>query len=265
MLRMGSRYATPQWEAPKFSFNSPNHADAWKSFYTRAHDFLEALDIDPDVEDQGKKGWRQIKMMFKDKDCISLQTLIHNQTISPDAQWTPSLILKAIQLVIKEDFHFWHHRDELLTDLQQLPDEGIRALSTHIITLEGRCRFPLQEIKKMMKLIVLQHTVTYHETCDWIQVQDQDALTYQSLLNYCTQLEARCNQFKQAQVQGRAQLASITLASASKSLHMQSATTQITCKRCGYTHPHTNCPAFNKECYNCHNKGHFTALCRKPK
>ena len=26
-----------------------------------------------------------------------------------------------------------------------------------------------------------------------------------------------------------------------------------------------SCPTFNKECYNCHNKGNFTALCRKPK
>ena len=156
-------------------------------------------------------------MMFGDEDGIALKTLIDSQTISPDAQWTPSLMLKAIQLVIKEDVHFWHHRDELLTDLQQLPDKSIHAFSTCIITLVGKCRFPLQEIKEMMKLMVLQHAVKYHERCNWIQLQDQDALTYQSLLNYCTQLEARCDQLKQAQVQGRAQLASITLASAAPS------------------------------------------------
>ena len=108
---MGSRSTNPCWGVPKFSFNSPNQADAWKSFYARALDFLEVLDIDPDVEDQGKKGWRQIKMMFEDEDCTALQTLIDNQTISPEAQQTPSLALKAIQLVIKEDVHFWHHRD----------------------------------------------------------------------------------------------------------------------------------------------------------
>ena len=56
-------------------------------------------------------------MMFKDEDRTALQTLIDNQTISPEAQQTPSLVLKAIQLVIKEDVYFWHHRDELLTDL----------------------------------------------------------------------------------------------------------------------------------------------------
>ena len=114
---MVSRSSAPHWEAPKFSFNAPNQVDAWKSYYTRVLDFLEALDIDPNVEDQGKRGWRQIKMRFEDEDHLALQTLIDNQTITPAAQQTPSLVLKAIQSVIKEDVHFWHHRDELLTDL----------------------------------------------------------------------------------------------------------------------------------------------------
>ena len=87
---MASRSSAPSWEAPKFSFNAPNQADAWKSFYTWALDFLEALDIDPDVEDQGKKDWRQIKMMFEDEDCIALQTLIYNQTITPVDPFPPS-------------------------------------------------------------------------------------------------------------------------------------------------------------------------------
>ena len=52
---MASRSSAPCWEAPKFSFNASDQADAWKSFYTQALDFLEALDIHPDVEDQGKK------------------------------------------------------------------------------------------------------------------------------------------------------------------------------------------------------------------
>ena len=263
---MASRSSAPCWEAPKFLFNTPYQVDAWKSFYTRVLDFLEALDIDPNVEDQGKRGCGQIKMMFEDVDCLALQTLIDNQTITPAAQQTPSLALKAIQSVMKEDVHFWHDRDELLTDLQQLPNKGIHALSTCITTIIGKCSFPSQEIKDMMKLMVLQHTVKYHEVQDRICLQDQSTLTYQSLLNYFTQLEARCEQFKQVQAQGRAQLSSITMASATPSLLLaQSGITNISCKRCGYTHPHTSCPTYNKECYNCHSKGHFTALCSKPK
>ena len=102
---MVSRSSTPCWEAPKYAFNVPNQAEEWKSFHTRTLDFLETLDIDPDVEDQDKKGWRQIKMMSEGKDCQALQTLTDNQTISPDAQQTPALTLRAIQSVIKEDIH----------------------------------------------------------------------------------------------------------------------------------------------------------------
>ena len=43
---------TPQWEAPKFSFNAQDQATEWKQFYIRAVDYLEALDIDPDQEDE---------------------------------------------------------------------------------------------------------------------------------------------------------------------------------------------------------------------
>ena len=226
---MGSRSTTPHWEAPKFLFNSPNQVDAWKSFYIRALNFLEALDIDPDEEDQEKKGWKKIKMMFEDEDHQALQALIDNQTISPEAQLTPSLMPKAIQSILKEDVHFWHHRDELLTDLQQLSNEGIHALSTHIITLIGKCRFPLQEVKGIMKLMVLQHAVKYLWAQDWIHLQHQDSLTYQSLLNYCTQLEARCKHYQQAWVHDKAQLTTIIAASVTpSSLHMQSVTANAT-------------------------------------
>ena len=56
------------WEAPKFNFNSPHQLEDWKIFYTRALDYLEALNIDnAEADDQGTD-WKQLKMMFKGKD-----------------------------------------------------------------------------------------------------------------------------------------------------------------------------------------------------
>ena len=55
----------PHWEASKFPLNSQNQVKDWKLFYTSGLDILEALDINPDEEDQGKKVWYQIKMMFE--------------------------------------------------------------------------------------------------------------------------------------------------------------------------------------------------------
>ena len=55
----------PHWEAPRFSFNIENQVAEWKQFYIRAIDYLEALDVDPDKEDETKRRWCQIKMMFQ--------------------------------------------------------------------------------------------------------------------------------------------------------------------------------------------------------
>ena len=97
--KMASRN-TLHWEAPRFSFSSQNQAD------TRALDFLETLDINPDEEDQGKKGWCQIKMMFEGDNHQALPTLSKNNNISSEAQCTPTLALNMIQSVIKRRCQF---------------------------------------------------------------------------------------------------------------------------------------------------------------
>ena len=91
---------TSRWEAPKFSFTSKDEAAAWKEFYTRAIDYLETLDIDTEAEDENKKGWKQIKMMFTEEDRQALQILINNNTITPEDHHTPIRALKAIQTTI---------------------------------------------------------------------------------------------------------------------------------------------------------------------
>ena len=76
------------WEAPKFSFNSPNQVAEWQTFYTRALDFQEALDIDPEAADQNICRWRQRKMMFEGEDHQALQTLIDINAVTLEAQQT---------------------------------------------------------------------------------------------------------------------------------------------------------------------------------
>ena len=125
----------PCWEAPTFSFNADNQAKEWKKFHTRVIDFLEALNIDPDTPDKSKCGWHQIKMMFQDGDREALQALLDNNTITPEDQLTPTRVLNAIQTSIKEDEHFWHYRDELLSDFRQEHQEGIHSLNNRITQL----------------------------------------------------------------------------------------------------------------------------------
>ena len=191
----------------------------WKLFYTRALDFLKALNINSDEEEQGKRGWCQTKMMFEGDDHQGLQTLIDNNTISPEVQCMPSLTLNAIQSVIK-DVHFWHYYDKILSDLYQLPEEGTHLLNTHITTLVNKCRFSNEETKETIKVMLLQHALKYHEETDWICIQNHNTLSYQSLLVHCKQLEQHCEQLQQAKAQGKAQLTSLILTSATNTQSM---------------------------------------------
>ena len=64
--------------SPLISFSTANQAEEWKTFYVRAIDYVETLDIDIEPSYQTKMGWKQIKMMFTGEDRQALQTLIDN-------------------------------------------------------------------------------------------------------------------------------------------------------------------------------------------
>ena len=115
--------------------------------------------------------------------------------------------------------------------------------------------------------MLLQHAVRFHKARDWICLQDQNQLTYASLLQHCKTLDQRCEQYQKAQIKGRAELTTLSAATArASSVHQDNVTLHNTqCTRCGYKHPLDNCPAKGKECYNCHGLNHYTALCRCPK
>ena len=96
--------------------------DNWKAFYTRALDYLEALNIDTHEPNVSKIGLKQWKMMFEGKDWQMLQTLVDNETIMLDHQKTHRHVLDAIANTIKSEDHFWHFWDELLLDVCKRPD-----------------------------------------------------------------------------------------------------------------------------------------------
>ena len=116
--------------------------------------------------------------MFQGEDRQTLQTMINNNTITAEDQQTPTKAVKAIQLCIKDEEHFWYFRAEVMSDVQQQPNEQIHALNTRITTLVKNCRFQDQNTTDTIKIMLLQHAVRFHEARDWICLQDQNQLTY---------------------------------------------------------------------------------------
>ena len=254
------------WTAPTFSFDAADQPTAWEDFYIRALDYLETLRIKPDVEDREMKGWTEIKMMFTGEDRRALQTLIDNDTITEADQRTPRLALKAIQTAIKEGEHYWHYRDEVLSDIRQQPEEQVHTLSNRIINLINNCNFQDQQTAETLKIMLLQHTIKYHEARNWIRLQDPTTLTYKTLLQHCKQLEQRCEQFKKARLKGRAELTTLANASVTQtSIHQDAITKHSSynsCYRCGYSHVNRDCPARGQRCFKCNRLGHFSHLCK---
>ena len=156
------------WEPP-FHFNSINQSEDWSVFYTRALDYLDALDIELDEVDKSHKGWKQLKLMFEGEDRKALQILRDNGVMTMEHMKNPRAALDATVTTIKSEEHFWAHRDELASDLQQQPGEGIHVLCQHICDLITKSKSMHAPTIEMLKIMVLQHAVRYHEARDWIR------------------------------------------------------------------------------------------------
>ena len=84
-------------------------------------------------------------MMFQGDDRQTLQNMIDKNSITAEDQQTPTKALKAIHSCIKGEEYFWYFRDEVMSDVQQQPNEQIHALNTRITTLVNNCRFQDQK------------------------------------------------------------------------------------------------------------------------
>ena len=166
-----------------------------------------------------------------------------------------------MQTTIKEDEHFWHFRDELFSNVRQEQHEGMHTFNNRITTLVNNCKLTDKSIKETIKIMLLSHAVRYHKARDWIRLQDQSTLAYQSLSNHCKLLGQWCEQYKKAQLKGKAQLTTLTAATSTTSSVCQDAITTHTrqpkCQGCGYSHLQGDCPATNQWCYNCNGIGHY--------
>ena len=151
--------------------------------------------------------------------------MIDNNTITQEDQLTPTKAFKATQSCIRDEEHFWYFRDEVMSNVRQQPNEQIHALNTRITMLVNNCRFQDQQTTETFKIMLLQHAGQFHEARDWIHLQDQSQLTYASLIQHCKMLEQCCEQFQKPQIKGRAELTTLSAATATaSSVHQDKST-----------------------------------------
>ena len=130
---MASSHPHSSWEAPTFHFNSPNQSKDWRIFYTRALDYLDTLDIEPDHADDNQRGWKQLKLMFEGKDRQDLQTLIDNGIIMPE-DMKPRATLDATVTTINLEQHFGPTRMNLSLTLGNSLARGYMCCPSAFLT-----------------------------------------------------------------------------------------------------------------------------------
>ena len=122
--------------------------------------------------------------------------LTDNGTITEENMKTPCDTLDAISTTIKAEKHFWAHRDELISDVRQQPNEGIHALSQHISSPHYKVQVP----PHLNPGDAEDHSLT---TCSVLPrgqrlgSASKTSLSspINSLLSHCKLLESRCKQY----------------------------------------------------------------------
>ena len=86
-------------------------------------------------------------------------------------------------------------------------------------------KFTDSSTKETLKIMLLAHAIKYHEARGWIRLQNQSTLTYQLLLAHGKLQKQRCEQYQKAQLRGRAELTTITVAAlVTSSVHQDTVT-----------------------------------------
>ena len=118
--------------------------------------------------------------MFTGEDRQALQTMIDNNTITQQDQHAPVHALKAIKTAIRDEEHYWHYRDEILSNIRQQPEEQVHMLNNRIITLVNNCSFQDQQTAETIKSCSynMQSDITKHVTGSHYRTQQHSPTSH---------------------------------------------------------------------------------------
>ena len=104
-----------------------------------------------------------------------------------------------------------------MSDFCQQPNEQVHALNNRITMSVNNCKFGDHQTKEIIKIMLMQHSIKYHEARYSIRLQNQSQLMYSALLQCCKTLEQHCKQFQKAQIKGHAELRTLSADTSSTS------------------------------------------------
>jgi len=149
--------------------------------------------------------------------------------------------------------------DFKLHSLKQLDGEVIRDYANRLLKVARKCTFTegatalAQQQQAVISCLVIG---TSNKKLQQQILNLNLATTLQNVLEMGATLESVAAQ--QSQISNALSSNSIVISRVETS-------TGRSCSKCGNVHKSDYCPAQGVECYNCHNKGHFSRYCFKPR
>lgn len=155
----------------------------------------------------------------------------------------------------------------LLHKMVQANGENFNEFLTRIQTQSTKCEFG--DLKDSLVLDQVVIGVLSDKLREKLLCEDD--LKLDKAVNMCKASEMSSQQIKDLQKEDLSSILSVKHSSRSSSQtstktnksHAKFEEEEFHCWRCDRTHGKRACPAFNKVCNNCKNKGHFTAVCKR--
>ena len=259
---MASDSSTPCWDDPKFSLSTAQQSEEWKVFYTKAIDFLEALNIDTEEEDSTKKAGSRWKC------CLRVKTGKHSRCwliMGPSSLRSRRTTGRYLMLLPPHSSlgsisgTFEMSSSQMCASSQMKASTPSTPGCAHSSTAVG-----------LSTMRWRKHWRSWYSSIWWGTMRPGTGSSYKTSPSWPARpfsttascLSPGVSSTRRPRRRARPTSLPFWWPHLQCLLFTQDALTILPkCSKCSYSHPHNKCLAYGEKCFNCAGLNHYTALC----
>ena len=174
-------------------------------------------------------------------------------------------MFKAFANSFEKSSSHWQARDEYLSDIKQSKHQTTAELDIYIKDLITRCQFPPED-QESHKIDLLYHATAHFEVRKFVHNAKPEELKYDRMIEVAKAHERTCQEYqihKQAHsVAAPSNYSNPLIQTNALSNSFQKGPPKKTCRKCGHSHSHGDCPAHSTTCSKCGRLNHWAQQCR---
>ena len=175
-------------------------------------------------------------------------------------------VFKAFANSFEKSSSHWQARDEYLSDIKQDKNQTTAELDIYIKDLIRRCQFPPED-QESHKIDLLYHATAHFEVRKFVHNAKHEELKYDRMIEVAKAHKRTCQEYqihKQAHSMANPSnsYANPLIQTNAFLKSFQKGPPRKTCGKCGRSHHHSDCPAYDTTCSNCGRPNHWAQQCR---